>query len=226
MRSIAAVVIFSGGQDSTTVLFDAIERHGRDNVVALTFDYGQRHRSEVAASREIAGLAGVEHVVVELKALGDLAISAQTSNAIEVAPTGGLHDLPTTFTPSRNLVFATLASSYAISRGCSTLYLGVCQTDFSGYPDCRKETIDALERVIKLGNGLDSFDIETPLMWLTKWETVCLAQRLGPVCMSALALTVTCYHGLRPGCGECPACQIRARGFAEARVDDPAAVSP
>jgi 7-cyano-7-deazaguanine synthase len=216
-----AIVVFSGGQDSTTVLFEAIADCGADNLVALTFDYGQRHRSEVRAAREIAALANVRHVVADARVLGELAISAQTSNAIDVAPDGGLNNLPTTFTPSRNLVFCTLASSYAISRGIDLLYLGVCQTDYSGYPDCRRVTIDALETAIRLGNDLPDFHILTPLMRLTKAETVQLAQQLGPKCLTALALSVTCYHGKRPGCGTCPACELRAKGFAEAGIADP-----
>lgn len=217
-----AVVVLSGGQDSTTVLYEAIRRHGREHVAAITFDYGQRHRTEVDAAREIAAHAGVEHVVADASVLGQLAVSAQTRKDIDVAATGGLGGLPSTFTPSRNLVFGALASSYAIGRGARVLYMGVCQTDYSGYPDCRREFVDALERIVALGNGLDSFRVETPLMYLTKAETVKLAQELGDECMSALALSVTCYHGHRPGCGTCPACELRAKGFAEAGVTDPA----
>lgn len=221
--TIEAVVVLSGGQDSTTVLFEAIRRHGVEHVAAITYDYGQRHRTEVTAAIEIAALAGVEHVLANAHVLGQLAISAQTRNEIEVAATGGLGGLPTTFTPSRNLVFGALASSYAISRGARMLYMGVCQTDYSGYPDCRREFIDQLERTIALGNGLESFSIVTPLMELTKAQTVLMGFELGGACMQALSLSVTCYHGERPGCGTCPACELRAKGFAEAGVTDPAA---
>lgn len=219
-----AVVVFSGGQDSTTVLFQAIRDLGAEHVVALTFDYGQRHATEVEAAREIARMARVQHVVVNLGALHELAVSAQTRGEVEVSATGGLGGLPSTFTPSRNLVFASLASSLAISIGARILYLGACQTDYSGYPDCRRAFFDALSALIVMGNGLERFEIATPLMWLTKAETVKLAQSLGPTAMEALALTVTCYHGKRPGCGDCPACGLRATGFAEAGVGDPARV--
>lgn len=221
-KKIEAVVVLSGGQDSTTVLYEAIRRHGRDHVAAITFDYGQRHRTEVDAAREIAALARVEHVVADASVLGKLAVSAQTRKEIDVAATGGLGGLPSTFTPSRNLVFGALASSYAIGLGARGLYMGVCQTDYSGYPDCRREFIDRLEEIVMLGNGLEDFTIETPLMFLTKAESVRLAQELGEECMHALALSVTCYHGQRPGCGTCPACVLRAKGFAEAEVEDPA----
>lgn len=217
-----AVVVLSGGQDSTTVLFDAIKRYGRENVCALTFDYGQRHASEIDAARDVASLARCEHYVIPLAALKEVAVSAQTRRDIDVAPTGGLHGLPSTFTPNRNMTFIALAASFAISRGCHRLVLGVCQTDYSGYPDCRAVFIDAVERAIALGNGLAAFEIQTPLMFMTKAETVDMAAHLGGACMSAIGVSVTCYHGARPGCGECPACVLRAKGFAEAGVIDPA----
>lgn len=222
MSKIEAVVVLSGGQDSTTVLFEAIRRHGREHVAAITFAYGQRHQSEVEAAIEIAALACVEHAVVNASAIAQVAKSAQTRNDIEVSATGGLHGLPSTFTPSRNLTFAALASSYAISFGASILYMGVCQTDFSGYPDCRRDFIDSLEKTIALGNGLESFSIRTPLMHMTKEETVHLARELGAACMHALSLSVTCYHGRRPACGTCPSCELRVKGFAQAGILDPA----
>ncbi len=210
-----AVVVFSGGQDSTTVLFAAIAQHGADKVAALSFDYGQRHRTELDAAREIAKLAGVEHRVLDLSVLNACAISAQTRVEIEVSATGGLGGLPSTFTPNRNMVFISLAASYAISRGAHRLYLGVCQTDFSGYPDCRREFIDAAEHAVRVGNVTGDFAILTPLMHMTKAETVQLSRALGPACEEAVALSVTCYHGKRPGCGSCPACLLRIKGFAE-----------
>lgn len=215
-----AIVVFSGGQDSTTVLCKAIKELGADRVAALTFDYGQRHRTEVDAAREIAAALGVEHEVVEIDALRRLAPSAQTRPGIDVAPAGGLGNLPTTFTPSRNLTFIALASAYAIGRGARKLYLGVCQTDYSGYPDCRRVFIDEMEKAVALGNGLEKFEIVTPLMELTKAQTVKLAADLGAI--DILEHTITCYHGQRPGCGKCPACELRAKGFAEAGIADPA----
>lgn len=217
-----AIVVLSGGQDSTTVLFDAIHRYGADRIGAVTFDYGQRHRSEIEAAKEIADLAGVEHDVLPVPALGAAAISALTRPDVEVQASGGLGGLPSTFTPNRNMVFIALAASYAISRGCHRLILGVCQTDFSGYPDCRREFIDLAERAVAVGNGLSAFEIETPLMWLTKAQTVAMMDAFGELAMRALGRSVTCYHGQRPGCGTCPACLLRAKGFEGAGIADPA----
>lgn len=214
-----AVVVFSGGQDSTTVLCKAIKELGVARVCALTFDYGQRHATEIEAARSIAQALEVEHLVVPLDALRLLAPSAQTRPGIDVAASGGLGGLPSTFTPSRNLTFIALASAYAIGRGARKLYLGVCQTDYSGYPDCRRDFIDEMEKSVALGNGLDRFEIITPLMNLTKAETVRLAVDLG--CVDLLEHTITCYHGTQPGCGKCPACVLRIKGFAEAGVPDP-----
>lgn len=224
------VVVLSGGQDSTTCLFLAIRDFGRENVRALTFDYGQRHRIEVEAARDIASLARVQHDVEDASVLGRLSESALTRRFVDVASSGSPLDvaLPTTFTPSRNLAFIALASAFALSRGIRTIMLGVCETDFSGYPDCRSEFIEAARIAVSLGNGLpvygsplDRFRILTPLMHLSKRETVQLAASM-PGCLAALAHSVTCYHGQVPGCGECPACVLRARGFAEAGVADPA----
>lgn len=217
-----AVVVFSGGQDSTTCLFWARERWKNGRLYALTFDYGQRHASEIAAAQEIAAHVADEHVVFPIREYGKLSQSALTKRMIPVSETGGLGGLPSTFTPGRNLVFLTIAASWAISMGLRNVVTGVCETDYSGYPDCRRETIDAVERAVALGNGLTSFFIHTPLMKLSKADTVRMAWGLGPKCMEAIGRSVTCYHGLRPGCGECPACLLRAKGFAEAGVADPA----
>ena len=214
-----AVVVFSGGQDSTTCLFWAKQQF--DNVVAVNFHYGQRHAIECAAARQIAHLAEIELVEVELSALGKLSKSALTRADIDVAEHGGMNGLPSTFVPGRNLVFLSLASSFALSLDSHDLVAGVCQTDFSGYPDCRRETIDAMEKAIRLGNDCAAFTIHTPLMFMTKAATVELAMSL-PGCLAALAHSVTCYQGKRPGCGVCPACALRAKGFSEAGIPDPA----
>jgi len=218
----AAVVVLSGGQDSTTCLFWAKERYAE--VKALTFFYGQRHSSEIDAAEEIATLAGVEWTIANLNALGQLSKSALTRPEIEVKADGGLGGLPSTFTPGRNLVFLTLAASFAISHGIHRLVTGVCETDYSGYPDCRRNTIDALQEAIRLGNDAPDFQIVTPLMSLSKKDTVELAREVRDreVCWRALALSVTCYNGKRPGCGKCPACELRAKGFKEAGLADPA----
>jgi 7-cyano-7-deazaguanine synthase len=221
-----AVVVLSGGQDSATCLLWALRarengalRAGDYEVKALSFDYGQRHRVELDAAKKLSAVLGVEHEVLELGALNKAAPSALTREQIDVKADGGLGGLPSTFTPGRNLVFLTVAASYAIARGARTLITGVCQTDYSGYPDCRRDTIDALERAINLGNGIEDFSIKTPLMYLTKAETVELAASLEG--LDLMGLTHTCYLGKQPACGKCPACLLRLKGFAEAGFTDP-----
>lgn len=223
-----AVVLFSGGQDSTTCLHWA--RTMFDRVEAVSVDYGQRHAKELEAGAEIARRAGIERTVYDLRVLSQLADSALVDATREIAASGGAVDseapggLPTSFVPGRNALLLTVAAAHAVKRGMRDVVTGVCQTDFSGYPDCRRGFVDALE--VALGEAFPSsvgpIRISTPLMYLTKAESVRLARRLGPECWGALGLTVTCYHGKRPGCGECPACLVRARGFAEAGEMDPA----
>ena len=214
-----ALVILSGGQDSTTCLWWALDRFGRDAVASVTFDYGQRHRIEVESARNVADFAGVANVVLPIDTFAALAGNALTDAGVAVpeAPAEG-GELPATFVPGRNLVFLTFAAAYARPRGIGHLVAGVAQTDYSGYPDCRRETIDALERTLSL--GLDrAMRIHTPLMNLSKKQTVELAERLGA--LDAMALTHTCYKGERPPCGACAACLLRAQGFAEAGIEDP-----
>lgn len=215
-----AMVVLSGGQDSVTCLYWAKARF--TEVHAISFHYGQRHERELVAASVIAEGAGVPHEVVDLRGYGKLAKSALTDPTIDVSATGGHQGLPSTFTPGRNLVFLTVAASAALVKGINTLVTGVCQTDYSGYPDCRRETMDALERAIERGNGIERFWISTPLMYLNKAQSVILARTLSEECWKALALSVTCYHGRVPGCGECPACELRAKGFKEAGFEDPA----
>jgi 7-cyano-7-deazaguanine synthase len=213
-----ALVILSGGQDSTTCLYWAINRFGNDSVASITFDYGQRHRIELEAATEVAARAGVPNTVLPIDTFSALGGSALTDDIVEM-PAGAQGDtLPATFVPGRNLVFVTFAAAYAWQRDFRHLVTGVAQTDFSGYPDCRRETIDALEKAISL--GLERrMTIHTPLMNLSKKETVLLAQALGA--LDAMASTHTCYNGRRPPCGKCAACVLRARGFAEAGIPDP-----
>jgi 7-cyano-7-deazaguanine synthase len=215
-----AVVLLSGGQDSTTCLYWARPRF--DAVHAVSIDYGQRHRTELVAAAEIARMAGVTHEVLSLHALSALGGNALVNNALPVDGSGGLGGLPSTFVPMRNVLFLTLAAARAVLLGGrpAVVVCGACETDFSGYPDCRRATMDAAERALSL--AVDApVRIDTPLMALDKAETVRLARSL-PGCWEALALSVTCYQGLRPGCGACPACELRARGFAEAGEADPA----
>lgn len=211
----AAVVLFSGGQDSTTCLAWAAARYRR--LLAVTIDYGQRHRIELEAAARIARAAGIEQIVLpcdSFRALGGNSLTG--SQAVESStPTGGL---PNTFVPGRNLIFLTLAAAAAWQRGISELVTGVCQTDYSGYPDCRADTMAALQSALR--TGLDApFTIHTPLMHLTKAQTVLLLRDLGR--LDWLALSHTCYNGSRPPCRQCPACSLRAKGFAEAGIADP-----
>jgi 7-cyano-7-deazaguanine synthase len=214
---VSAVVVLSGGQDSTTCLYWALERFGADKVGALTFDYGQRHRIELQCAAAVAKHAGVPHKVLPIDTFAALGNSALTDEAVAVAA-ADLEGLPATFVPGRNLVFLTFAAAYCWPRRVRHIVTGVAQTDYSGYPDCRRETIESLARTLELGMAYD-FVIHTPLMDLSKAETVLLARDLGA--LPAMALTHTCYEGRRPPCGKCQACRLRAKGFAEAGVDDP-----
>lgn len=213
-----ALVILSGGQDSTTCVYWAIERFGRESVESLTFDYGQLHRQELEAANRVAGHAGIPNVILPINTLEAIGGSALTDPSIEVPRMTEDDSLPATFVPGRNLVFLTFAAAYAWRHDIEHLVTGVAQTDYSGYPDCRRDTIDALEKTLALGLAR-RFTIHTPLMNLSKKDTVLLAKGLGA--MDAMALTHTCYNGSVPPCGECAACVLRARGFAEAGIPDP-----
>lgn len=212
-----ALVVLSGGQDSTTCLYWAIDRFGKENVETLTFDYGQRHRIELECAAAIARYAGVPNQVLPIDTFAALGGNALTDMdaAVEPAASG---DLPNTFVPGRNLVFLTFAAAYAWRQGIDHLVTGVAQTDYSGYPDCREETLRALEQALRLGME-SQVEIHAPLMHLSKKQTVLLARDLGAI--DAMRLTHTCYEGRRPPCGTCPACKLRARGFAEAGISDP-----
>ena len=211
----SCVVVFSGGQDSTTCLFWARKHFGA--VHAVTFDYGQRHRAELESARRICsewGFPQTELPVDTFKALGGNALldASQDANA------EGKASLPATFVPGRNLIFMTFAAAWAWPRDIRHLVTGVCQTDYSGYPDCRANTMEALEESISL--GMDSaFRIHAPLMFLTKAQSITLASEVGA--LDALAYSHTCYNGTFPPCGQCPSCLLRAKGFAEAGIADP-----
>lgn len=222
----SALVLFSGGQDSAVCLAWALARYGR--VETVGFDYGQRHAVEMAARGRVreglkavlpglAGRLGPDHVL-DLTGFGAIGDSAMTTDrAIETDARG----LPTTFVPGRNLVFLTYAAALADRRGLGALVGGMCETDFSGYPDCRRDTLDAMARALSLGLDKDVV-IETPLMALTKADTWALAHELGgrPLVDLILEDSHTCYLGDRStrhvwgyGCGTCPACQLRAAGY-------------
>lgn len=214
-----ALVLLSGGQDSTTCLYWAIDRFGQAAVSALSFDYGQRHRIELNCAETIAAVAGVEQSCLPIDTFAALGGDALTDDAIKVVNSAGPDStLPNTFVPGRNLVFLTFAAAFAYQRNITHLVTGVAQTDYSGYPDCREDTIEALQQSLRLGME-SNIQIHTPLMHLSKKQTVELAVKLGAI--HAMALTHTCYNGCRPPCGECPACRLRAKGFAEAGIEDP-----
>ncbi len=230
-----AVVVLSGGQDSTTCLYWALREFGREHTAALSFAYGQRHVVELEAARDVARLARVEHAVLPIDTFGALGGNALTDASVPVPtrpdlvpgtdppeePTARAEPpsaLPATFVPGRNLVFLTFAAAWAYRRGAPNLVTGVAQTDYSGYPDCREATIRALEQALRLGMEFD-VRIHTPLMHRSKRQTVELARELGA--WEALAYTHTCYNGARPPCGTCAACELRARGFREAGLPDP-----
>lgn len=211
-----ALVLLSGGQDSTTALYWALNRFGQGKVAALSFDYGQRHRIELDCAIRIAAAAGTEHLCLPIDTFRAIGGDALTDADIDVSADSD--GLPNTFVPGRNIIFLTYAAAVARQRGIGDLVTGVAQTDYSGYPDCRQETIEALQQALRLGMESE-VTIHTPLMHLSKKETVELAVTLGA--LEALADTHTCYNGTRPPCGECHACVLRARGFAEAGIPDP-----
>lgn len=212
-----AVVLLSGGQDSTTCLAWAIDRWGVDNIDAISFDYGQRHAVELNSALEITRLAGLKILRHHIMKVPGVGISALTSPFMrfEEGPDG----LPTSFLPGRNILFLTLAAQRAYGLGIDNLVGGMCQTDYSGYPDCREEFITAMTMALKFGLSRPKLKIHTPLMNLTKAQSIRLMQRFGH--LDWLAHTQTCYEGYRPPCGTCPACVIRAKGFLEAGVPDP-----
>ena len=224
----SALVLFSGGQDSTTCLAWALNRY--DHVETLGFDYGQRHAIELTMRPQLLdslrtmrsdwkNKLGEDHVL-DLSLLAAISDTALTS---DVAITMQENGLPNTFVPGRNLLFLTSAAALAYRRGISDLVGGMCETDYSGYPDCRDETLRSLEQAINLGMA-SKLAIQTPLMWLNKAQSWQLAATLGGQELVELIRTEThtCYLGERGvlhawghGCGSCPACELRARGYAD-----------
>ncbi|GIU15621.1 MULTISPECIES: 7-cyano-7-deazaguanine synthase QueC [unclassified Shewanella] len=208
-----AVVVFSGGQDSTTCLIQALQQF--DEVHGITFDYGQRHKEEIEIAKTLASkLKLASHKVMDVTLLNELAISALTRDSIPVSNELMDNGLPNTFVPGRNILFLTLAGIYAYQVGADVVITGVCETDFSGYPDCRNDFVQAMQAALE--QGMDKkLTIQTPLMWLDKAETWALADKY-----QSLELirdeTLTCYNGIKgDGCGTCPACLLRKRGLEE-----------
>lgn len=205
-----ALVVFSGGQDSTTCLYWA--KQNFDKVVALTFVYGQKHALEVLQAQKIAEQANVEFHLMDVSFIGTLGRNSLTDQSMEMdkeKPEGGL---PNTFVPGRNLFFLSIAAVFARERSIRHLVTGTSQTDFSGYPDCRDAFIKSLNVTLNLAMD-EEFCIHTPLMWLDKCETWALADKLGVLSL-VREQTLTCYNGVvGDGCGECPACNLRREGL-------------
>jgi 7-cyano-7-deazaguanine synthase len=221
-----ALVLFSGGQDSTTCLAQALTRYERVETVA--FDYGQRHHVELQARLKVlealreqfpawAPRMGEDHLL-DLAVLGQVSETSLTRDMAFKMESSGL---PNTFVPGRNLLFLTLAAALAYRRGLDVLVTGVCETDYSGYPDCRDDTMKAMQLALSLGMDKRLL-IETPLMWLDKAQTWALAESLGGAALVDVIVehSHSCYLGDREhrhawgwGCGSCPACELRARGW-------------
>lgn len=229
----SALVLFSGGQDSATCLAWALDRYER--VETIGFDYGQRHAIELtvrpavlsktaALKPEWATRLGEDHMI-DLGLIGQISDTALTSDVeISMQENG----LPNTFVPGRNLLFMMVAATLAYRRGLNTLVGGMCETDFSGYPDCRDDTMKSLQVTLNLGMAT-RLKLETPLMWIDKADTWRLAEKLGgaPLVDLIRSETHTCYLGERGqlhdwghGCGKCPACELRARGYAQYRASN------
>lgn len=205
-----AVVVFSGGQDSTTCLFWAKQRFSE--IEAITFNYGQRHFAELECAAQITKELSIKHHVLDMSLLNQLAPNALTRSDIDIASEEG--KLPTTFVDGRNLLFLSFAAILAKQIGAKHIITGVCETDFSGYPDCRDVFIKSLNVTLNLSMDYE-FVIETPLMWLNKAQTWKLADDLGAF-EYIRNNTLTCYNGIiADGCGECPACILRKRGLEE-----------
>ncbi|OES46495.1 7-cyano-7-deazaguanine synthase QueC [Domibacillus iocasae] len=203
-----AVVVFSGGQDSTTCLFWAKQTF--KDVIAVTFNYGQRHSAEIEVAKEIAADLQVPHHVLDMGLLNQLAPSALTRSNIDIEIKEG--ELPSTFVEGRNLLFLSFAAILGKQAGARHIVTGVCETDFSGYPDCRDSFVKSLNVTLNLSMDHE-FVIHTPLMWLDKKETWKLADELGAFDY-VRERTLTCYNGLKgSGCGECPACTLRQNGL-------------
>lgn len=215
------IVLLSGGQDSTTALAWAIKQWAPSDVLALTIMYGQRHAAELEAATFVSGIAGVKHEVMHIPAFGKsvTAASALVGDGDVRAASPYKDNLPASFVPARNALFLTLAAGVMAREKCDNIVMGVCQTDYSGYPDCREAFIKAMGVTLELALDMPRIHIHTPLMWLTKAETVKLMDRL--CCLYWLQFTMTCYEGKAPPCGTCPSCTLRAKGFAEAGIADP-----
>ncbi len=213
-----AIVLFSGGQDSTTCLFWAFKQF--DKVIAISFDYGQRHSIELEQAKKITQILEIEHHILSAPALNEIGKTALTDN--QDIKTSEKNQLPNTFVPGRNLVFLSLAAGWGYLNEVFDIVTGVCQTDYSGYPDCRNTFIQSAELTLQLALDQSKIKIHTPLMFLNKAQIWKIAQDLEALNF-VIENTHSCYIGERTqkhawgyGCGACPACELRKKGFEEA----------
>ena len=206
-----ALVIFSGGQDSTTCLIQAIAEYGVENVETVTFQYGQRHAIELEKARWITQDLGVKQTLIDTSVIKSITHNALMDANADIEQKNG--ELPNTFVDGRNALFLLYAAIYAKGQGIYDIITGVCETDFSGYPDCRDVFIKSMNVTLNLAMDYP-FNLKTPLMYLTKAQTWALADELGALDYIRQH-THTCYEGVEGGCGECPSCKLRDKGLQE-----------
>ena len=210
LKNDKALVVFSGGQDSTTCMFYAKENF--KEVELVTFQYGQRHDLEIEVAENIAKEQGLKHHILDMSLLSQLSPNALTDHNMEIE--NNEDGIPNTFVPARNLLLLSFAGALAYQIGAKHIITGVCETDFSGYPDCRDSFIKSMNLSLNLSMDKD-FVIHTPLMWLNKQETWALSDELGALDY-VRERTLTCYNGvIADGCGECPACKLRNQGLSQ-----------
>jgi 7-cyano-7-deazaguanine synthase len=215
-----AVVVLSGGLDSTTCM--GIAKDAGYELFPMTFSYGQRHNREIEQAKEIARAFHVgQHRVIDINFFRQIGGSALTDPAIDIPDSGVGDDIPVTYVPARNMIFLSLATGYAEVVGAEAIYIGVSSVDYSGYPDCRPEFIDSMNRTVNLATRSGVTDhritIHAPLIHLSKCETIRLGTRLGV----PYELTTSCYNGGEKACGVCDSCRLRIKGFKEAGLIDP-----
>ncbi len=232
-----ALVVLSGGQDSVTCLYWAIEKFGLENVETVTFDYGQKHKIELESAKKVCELADVDFDLVTFPNILR-SYSPLVNNEIDLEKHGKVEEfskgVQPTFVPGRNILFFTVAANIALSKACNKLVTGIGQEDFGGYFDCRQDFVEAMQVALNEGlfgySGQDNYlegkhkqklELETPLMFLSKKEIAEMAKNLGEACLNALAYSHTCYDGAYPPCGQCHSCHLRIRGFNEAGFEDP-----
>lgn len=205
-----ALIIFSGGQDSTTCLIQAIAQYGVENVETITFDYGQRHSIELEKSKQIAEMLHVPQVIINTSVINQVTHNSLTDASLEIKQEEG-ENYPNSCVEGRNALFLLLAGCHAKAKNIHDIIIGVCETDFSGYPDCRAIFIKSMNVTLNLAMDYN-FNIITPLMYLTKAETWALADQLGYLSFIE-TYTHTCYEGVEGGCGTCPSCELRNQGL-------------